>query len=92
MQSQTAIWIVCPAFFQDKYCEIATNFAFHHLGAANNLLIILENRFEKYYVPRHFASLMRPGIGISRIRYTDSEEGRELFWAKLDSFIPAWTN
>jgi hypothetical protein len=53
--------------------------------------VILENRFENYSVPKQFANLMNPRIGLPRIRYTDNEEGRELFWAKLDSFVPSWT-
>ena len=91
MPSETAIWIICPEFFQDKYCETSANFAFHQLGARNNLLVILENRFERCSVPKHFASMMHPNVGLTRIRYTDIEGGLSLFWAKLDRFLPAWS-
>lgn len=91
MESQTAIWIICPAFFDDRYCETAAHFAFYQLGARNNLLLILENRFEQYSVPKRFASLMHPNIGLSRVRYTDGEDARSLLWATIDQFIPAWS-
>ncbi|KAK2141429.1 hypothetical protein LSH36_1101g01009 [Paralvinella palmiformis] len=92
MLSQTAIWIICPEFFQDKYCKMSANFAFHQLGSKNNLLVILENRFERYSVPKHFANMMHPNVGVARVRYTDNEEGLSLFWAKLDKFLPAWSS
>jgi len=91
MRSQTAIWIICPEFFRDKYCEMSANFALDELGARNNLLVILENRFENYSIPGHFANMMHPNVGLTRVRYTNSEEGRSLFWAKLNGFLPAWS-
>jgi hypothetical protein len=90
--SQTAIWVVCPSFFDDKHCLTAANFAFEHLGAANNLLLILEAEFQHYSVPRAFSNLMNPHIGICRLRFTANEDGRDLFWAELGRFIPAWTH
>ncbi len=90
VKSKTALWIICPEFFQDKTCEIAAHFALNELGVRNNLLVILENRLERYKIPKQFATLMNPNLGIHRVRYTNNEDGQELFWAKLDTFIPAW--
>ncbi len=32
VKSKTALWIICPEFFQDKTCEIAAHFALNELG------------------------------------------------------------
>jgi hypothetical protein len=91
MRSHTAIWVVCPAFLRDKHCETAANFAFEELGSANNLLLIMENQLDHYNKPGAFASLMNPKVCLSRLRYPQNEDGRQLFWAKLESFIPSWS-
>ena len=90
-ESQTAIWVVCPSFFNDKHCITASNFAFEHLGAANNMLIVLETEFQNYSVPRAFRNLMNPKLGIRRLRYTADEDGQDLFWGELCRFLPNWT-
>ena len=91
LQSQTALWVISPAFFRDHFCTTAANFSFHQLGANNNLILILDSRLDHYPVPKNLANLMNPGVGVPRLRYTDNAEGRELFWAKLDAFVPSWT-
>jgi Leucine-rich repeat (LRR) protein len=88
LSSQTAIWVVCPNLFVDRWCENAMHFAFHHMGAANNILVIMENRFEEYQIPSRFASLINPNLDSYRLRYTDDEDGQRLFWAKLSMLIP----
>ena len=55
-ESQTAIWVVCPSFFNDKHCITASNFAFEHLGAMNNMLLVLETEFQNYSVPGPFVT------------------------------------
>ena len=48
MISQLAMWVVCPAFFQDTMSELTTRFAMIELGVPNNLCVILESRIEQY--------------------------------------------
>ena len=89
-ESQTAIWVVCPSFFNDKHCLTASNFAFEHLGAANNMLLVLEAEFQNYSVPRAFRNLMNAKLGIRRCRYTADDDGQDLFWGELSRFLPDW--
>ena len=91
-ESQTAIWVVCPGFQNDHHCFTASNFALEHLGAQNNILLVLETEFHYYSTPAAFRNLLNPKLGISRIRWTADEDGRELFWGELSRFMPAWTH
>ena len=91
-ESQTAIWVVCPGFLDDKHCLTASNFAFEHLGAVNNILLVLETEFRNYSVPRDFRNLLNPKLGIRRLRFTADEDGQDLFWGELSRFLPGWTH
>ena len=91
-ESQTAIWVVCPGFQNDHHCFTASNFALEHLGAQNNILLVLETEFHNYSTPAAFRNLLNPKLGITRIRWTADEDGRELFWGELSRLMPAWTH
>ncbi len=85
------MWVISPEFFRDKICEIGANFSLRHLGPSNIILVIMETQLELYPIPGRFVSLMSPHIGITRVRYTENEEGNALFWAKMEAFLPSWT-
>ena len=91
-ESQRAIWVVCPSFFDDRHCDTASNYAFEHFGAAKNMLLVLETDFQEYRVPRHFHNLINKKLGIRRLRYTADEDGQELFWGELSRFLPNHTH
>ena len=85
-ESCIALWIVSDSFFADHTCETSANFAFHELGVGKNLIIDI-NSLDQYTIQKAFTNLFNPQVGISRLRYPEDPDGRQLFWRKLEAFF-----
>ena len=85
--SLTAICVICPQFFDDRLCKWASEFALAHHARDHDqiVFVILE-----YPLPEQHVQVLSDYVGVRRLRFTDNESGRALFWARLDSFLPAW--
>ena len=88
LKSKTALWVICPEFYEDKWCQSASNFALMELGAENNAFLVMEDRFAEYSQPKHLQKLLTRKHGVQIMRYTRDANGQNMFWSKLEQFIP----
>ena len=92
MSSHSALWIICPAFFKDKMCAEAVHFARHHFGQENNLLIILNDRYDEYPDPKQVHSLFDKRIGLRTANFNVADDvARSCFWFKVKEFVSKYT-